>query len=86
MWIFLVFGSGDHNVNLKTPREPKTQNPLQWKLESWNIINLMPLKQSKGNPSMNHPKSMFQLSGVHYKHGTQALSSMASIIQDDVAA
>ena len=46
------------------------QIPLQWKPESWNIISLMPLKYSIGNPSTYPPKSMFQLSGVHCK-GTQ---------------
>ena len=28
---------------------------------------LMPLRQSIGNPSTNHPESMFQLSAVHYR-------------------
>ena len=27
----------------------------------------MHLRRSIGNRSMNHPKSMFQLSGVHYR-------------------
>ena len=30
------------------------------------LKRLMPLRQKRGDPSINHPKSMFQLSGVHY--------------------
>ena len=33
--------------------------------ESWNIFILMLLRKIIRNPSTNHPKSMFQLSGVH---------------------
>ena len=40
----------------------------------------MPLRYSIGNPSANHPKSMFQLSGVHYKgFGIKALGLGSSL-------
>ena len=39
-----------------------TYNP-----ESWNISGLMPVRKRIGDPSADHPKSLFQLSGVHYR-------------------
>ena len=37
---------------------------LQQEAKSWNIRLF---RQNIGNPSTNHPKSMFRLSGVHYR-------------------
>ena len=72
-----VIAAGIAYVYLKGMRLPMFQlsglyvngsckGSTQEKPQNWNIITLKPLRQSIRHPSTNHPKPMFQLSGVRY--------------------